>query len=236
MLVKPICLLLLFFLGASLFLASTASATPVLYDWSANINGATFNPPALPGSVDSTGFDFATGLGTMTMTFAAGTHYGGVYLNIYFDSGLGFVSDAYGAVGGAASSLESYQLADPNLGQLWLNFVNNALDGTNTVSTYSPPGPPPGACCDVGLALIRRVTVNAGNTGSLTFVIGTSQPSSGFFLMETSHDSGETVYLSESFTQSEGPQPAIPEPATWLLMSSGVVLLALSRRKKQSKQ
>lgn len=223
-----LCLLL-----AGMFFAPMATAGSVLYDWSANIDGATYNPPGLPGSVNSAGFDFGTGLGSMILTFDPGTHFGGIYLYIYFDIGFGDVTNAYGAVGGTAPADVTYQLADPNLGVLWTNFSGNALDGSNSVGAYSPP---PNACCDVGWALIHAFDVDSGYVGKLTITVSQTQPLTGFYLSNTDYDWGDAVYLTESFKQVPSGGGIIPEPGSWLLVVSGAGLVLLGRGRKSAKR
>jgi len=201
----------------------------VLWDWSVNIDGTTFNPPALPGSVNAAGFDFGTGLGTMTLTFGPGTHFAGIYLYIYFDSGYGDLSNGYGGTAGSAPPGVTYQLADPNLGVLWTNFSSNTLDGSNSVATYSAP---PASCCEVGWGLIDTFDVASGLSGTLSFTVSQAQPVTGFYLFNTDNDTGESDYLTVSFFSGT----TIPEPGTWLLVVSGAGLVLLGRRRKSARR
>jgi hypothetical protein len=221
---------------AMLFLPAMASADSwILWDWSANIDGDTFNPPGLPASVNSAAFDFGTGLGSLVFSFnTAGPHYAGVYFSHYFDGGFGDVTDAYGAVAGSAPSGVTYQLGWPGEGSptVFDNFAANALDGSNTVGAYSPP---PNACCDVAIAEIREFTLNSGDKATLTYTVSPST-ASPFYLQVTDHDSGNSIYLSQSYVYiPAGGGPTIPEPGTFMLTGAGIVLGLVVRRRMVSR-
>lgn len=220
----------------------TASATPswVLGDWSAIIDGTTYNPPGLPASVNSSGFDFTTGLGSLIFHFdTAGPHYAGVYLYPYYDSGLGFgdVSDAYVTVSGVALPPGlSYQAGWPGVPDgsgftVFDYFAANSLNGSNTVGAYVAP---PSACCSVAMAEIYSFTLDATHNGTVTFTV-TDPPPSGFYLQETDHDSTNSIYLTQSFAQTPK-GPTVPEPGTLVLLAMGVGAVSFARRKKTDKR
>lgn len=193
-----------------------------LWDWSATINGTTYNPPPLPGSVNSAGFDFATGLGSLTFTFnTPGSHYGGVYLSQYYDHGDGFDhSTAYGGVSGVAPAGLTWEMDWPGFLKptapptVFDDFALNALTNTNNVPAYSAP---PNACCTIAMAMIRSFLLGAGESASLTFTVGTAVPG-GFYLQEADHDAGASVYLSEKLNITGGGGPTVPEPSAILLL------------------
>ena len=203
-----------------------------LWDWSVNIDGQTYNPPGLPGTVNAAGFDFGTGLGTMTIMFnTPGAHFGGIYLYPFWGS-MDY-SNAYAAAVGPLPAGVSFSLGWPGVdygsGSVFDMFAANTLDDTNWVSAYSPP---PSACCSVAMAGILSFDLSPGETAWLTFTTNTTAPSSGSYLQLTDADNGESYYLSESFTTSSG--PTIPEPASALLVVSGIgALLRFTKRSRK---
>lgn len=238
---RAIRLLVLLMLPAAMF------AGPVLWDWSVNVNGTYYNPLPLPPSVNSAGYDFGTGLGTMEIDLAPGAYVGGIYLNIFFDTGVGFsVTTDYANAFNSAPAALSWMLEDPNVtgvtfGDLFEHFAANTLDNTNHgVGTWAAPGGPPNydpPCCDVGMAMMYPVTVDSGNTGKLDFTVSTSAPTTGFYLQENGHDTGEVLYLVADFTQTPtGAGPVVPEPGTWSMILSGAGLLVVGAWRRIGKR
>ena len=229
-----------------LFLAAVpVSAGPVtaLWDWSAIIGSNTYNPPALPGSVDDSGFDYGTGMGKLVFTVTgAGSHTVGVYLDLFIDEGVFNQFNEQGDIMGALPAGMSYQLDDPstpmnpadpldpilNPARLWTNFKNNALDNTNHVPFASDP---PTACCDVALGLIFNFNLNAGDTAKVSFLVSGNAPT-GFALTQWDKDDNSTIYISGSKVIGGG--PIIPEPSTWslMLLAGGVLLTGRVMRRK----
>jgi hypothetical protein len=221
-------------------LPGTARADWQLWDWSANINGATYNPPALPGSVNDSGFDYNTGLGTMTFSFAgAGANYAGLYLYPFYQHSSGLdLSTAYGTAGVAAPAGLSWEMEWPGMPDgagftLFDYFAANALDNTNHVAAYSPP---PTACCSVALAALHSFTLASNEIATLTFNVGNSAPTSGFYLQVTDHDAtvNPSIYLTEQLNiRQTGSGGDVPEPSAMLLLAtvSAGVLWRIRRRR-----
>jgi len=209
----------------------------VLWDWSAYVDGATYNPPSLPSSVDSSMFNFTTGLGSLDMFFnTPGMHAMGVYFSHYYDTGFGDVTDAY-----ANPSItlpptgRSFQLGWPGMGSptVFDNFMNNSLDNSNTVGAYSAP---PSACCDVAMAMLHSFTLGVGDSEDVKFHVGIDAPPAGtFYLRETDHDSGRNIYLTETaiFTPSGG--NTVPEASCWQLLAVPLGILWCGRRQAAKK-
>ncbi|HVO79501.1 MAG TPA: VPLPA-CTERM sorting domain-containing protein [Terriglobales bacterium] len=208
-----------------------------LWDWSVNINDTTYNPPALPGTVNSATFDFNTGLGSMTITFSSpGANYGGIYLYPFWniDQSPGDFSNAYGTVNGVPPAGLSYSLGWPGVdygaGSVFDMFALDTLDNTNHVPAYAPP---PDACCSVAMGENFAFILSPGETGLLTFSTSTTPPPGGFFLQLTDNDNGENYYLTESFTIKSSTE--VPEPASALLLVSGLGAMLGLRRKSAVK-
>lgn len=206
----------------------------VLWDWSAYIDGATFNPPALPASVNSSGFDFSTGLGSLVFSFDPGSHAAGVYLAQYFEATAspGDLTNGYAtAIGGIPTGL-SYQLGWPGGASptVYENFAANALPNTNTVGTYSAP---PAACCDVAMAVIQALIVPVGSEGTITFNVSTTAPASGFYLQQTNNDWGANVYLTTTANISTIGAPE-PGPTVLYLLFGASAAWAARRRMRRS--
>jgi len=211
------------------FGTTTASAVGwTLGDLSVYVDGSTFSPPGLPGSVNSAGFDFATGIGSLVFSFnTPGTHYAGVYMYDYYDSGAGDPVHARGfAGGGPVPAGISYQVGAPG-GSTWSNFAGNTLDDTNTVSHFSTTPP----CCSVALAEIFQFTLNPGDSETVTYTVSGPFLPDPFHLSVTDFGTGGTLELDESsvFTPGGGGGTA-PEPGTMLLLISGAGMFWAGRK------
>lgn len=219
-------------------MASAGSWT--LWDWSAYIDGATFNPPGLPASVNAGGFDFGTGLGSLVFNFdTAGAHSAGVYFFNFYDNGFGDTTDSYASVSGAQPAGLTFEMGIPGFGSptVFDDFSANALGNTySSVGTYAPP---PSACCDVAMAEIYSFTLSAGYTAAVTFTVSgptvTGAPPSGFYLEEIDHDTGSMIFLTQSYQEKPVGGPTIPEPGTILLTAGGVCMLWFARKRTADK-
>ena len=115
-----------------------------LGDWSANVNGPTYNPPDLSSPVTSSPAGFPTtggsALGTFTFTInSGGPNFVGVYLYPYYNSPFGDLSSASASAVGTAPSGLTYQMGWPGVDPVFDNFASNSLDGSNTVGTSAAP-------------------------------------------------------------------------------------------------
>lgn len=210
----------------------------LLWDWSVRMDSATFNPDPLPPEVNAAGFDFATGLGTLTLTFGTpGAHIGGVYLYNFEtpDPAIWDLSNAYGDPHGAAPAGVTWEIAWPGdylepAPTLYDRYTTDALRNSTNVSAYAPP---PGACCSVAMAMLHAFNLNAGETATLSYIVA-GTPSGSFYLSNTNHDSGDAIYLSENLRITGGGTPGVPEPAAiWLLLTAGAGTLWARRRARQ---
>src|SRR5258706_15073955 len=133
---------------ALLGLSSPASvwADPVaLQDYLFNVNGTSYCPDAacggslVPAGLNSSAFDFSTGLGTLVWTFNPGAA-GAYFFDAFFDHDLHapFFNE-FGMANGSPAAGMSWQIDEPGfgdgnrLGTIFDNAMANALDNTNHV-------------------------------------------------------------------------------------------------------
>jgi len=237
------------FLGLICGAVQCASAGTILNDWCVNLNGdintacngAGSGGPSGDGSISLAGFDTTAApglnsLGSVVITLGAGT---GQSVAFYADYDLDYA--AYGSfqdVGSAQGSLPadwSYELNDPNSSNIFSDFAavpSPNLPDSNGVGTGSFP---PDQCCDVSWALaISNIDIAEGDTGTVTFTVSTTVPTSGFYLQQTSFDAGNSIYLDADVSLAGSPTP---EPSTFamgLTAMGALALLALRRRRLSS--
>lgn len=203
------------------FGTTTASATGwTLGALSVYVDGSTYASPGLPGSVNTSGFNFTTGLGSLVFNFnTAGSHDAGVYLYAYWDPGTGDQSTSFGHAGGGPLPADvTYQVAAPG-GSILTNFAANTLDDTNTVAHFlkSP------VCCSVALAEIFHLTLNPGDSETVTYTSAAPINPDPWHLEVTDALTGNvlTLYQSSVITPGGANGGTTPEPGTILLLLSG---------------
>jgi hypothetical protein len=179
--------------------------------------------PALPAGWNVAGFDFTTGLGTITATVTgAGSHTVVVGLNHDFlpTTDPDFANESGAAVGTAGTTL--WEIDEPGYlyGNLFAN-VAGTLDNANDV----PGGGPE----DISWALGRSFNLAAGQTGTVMFQVATTTPGSAFYLHQW--EPGIDLYFSVSDATITGGQTVIPEPGTWALFGTVLAFVLVSSRK-----
>lgn len=184
----------------------------VLQDWTFNINGNTnFNclptpcSPNVPSFLNVAGFDFATGLGTISGTFTpgAGSYSLIFYVDIDITSSTNVLNNETGAAVGTPAVLQTWEIDEPGF-----------------TGSSSPN--------DVGMALGWGFRLAAGEVAMVSWTVSTTAPSSGFYLVEQHDPSGQTLYFSSSLTTTSTP---IPEPVSMLLVVTGLGVIATLRRR-----
>jgi len=194
-----------------------ASAEIALFEFGLNLDGTVYDslsgPLTLPGSVNAAAFDFATGLGTITITTTAvGPHNFAVFLDHEIDETDNTFFNEYGAQSGAVPSWLSWEIDEPGwnppYGDIYANFLAGTPDNTNGVPSSAPN--------DVSMALGWDFTLGAGERGTVRFSVGTTAPTSGFYLAQTDPDSDKTIYLATNLTTDT---TSFPEPGPLLLLA-----------------
>ncbi len=240
-----------------LALSIPASADVSMADWCVNLNGninvcnGGTSPGGLPNVIVSA-FDatlepssnaVATTPGTITVKIGTGAQYAAVYMDYDVDYatttggcpslGCGSFTDV-GSVSGSPSGTQSYELADPNVSNIFSDFSGNSLANTNTVDAATCSANAP-QFCDVSWSLGESLNVNSAlfSGGTVTFTVSSTAPRSGFYLQQTNGVTGNSIYLSDvvSLTPLSGPPPPVPEPASMLLLATvALAVLVLFRR------
>ncbi len=258
----PIILLTILFLGVG---ALSASATPALYDWAFNIDGTLtvapndYDTSGMPvdGSLD------AEGLGTLTWsTNVAGDHSFIAFFDHEIDEALNTYLNEFGDTSGTPEAGQSWEIDEPGYGtipddnpnnpdyygDIYDNVINWWLDDryyydwvdNHYLTNYENP-----ISDDVSWAMGWDFNLAADETADITLILGDTEPLSGFYLSQTDPATGipgidyspkQTIYFSSSLTVTGGTTP-VPEPATMVLLGTGLMgLCAVSRKRRLKKK
>lgn len=234
-------------LSAMIYVLPTLSwATPVLYDWSIDVDGALYQSPdiymapAPDGDITSiSGFplfsatDANTGelyegpvaAGTIMLTFepcVGGDHHVKGYFDVEIDSYLNTWFNETGTANGTASGgVSGYASYHPS----YFDYLD----------PNDPVGDPATDPDDIVWVMDWDFTLGYEQDAILTYYLFEDEPQSDFYLSQSDADTGETVYLYSTLEIRDRVCP-IPEPGTILLVGSGLVGLVGSRRKKSNRQ
>jgi hypothetical protein len=236
---------LLLAIAATLSLMSaSANADPIdLWDYGLNIDG-TVSVPTLgdpvPAEADISLFDALTGLGVITVdVIGAGAHFVDLFLDIELDEILNTWFNETGSAVGTAAADQTWEIDEPGFGEIdyigdiFDNFMHSTLDGMvfydgifdEFLTDYGRDTD------DVALAMGWDFVLAADEIATIAFSIGTTAPTSGFYLGQFDPHSERSVFLSSALS-IEGGGTTVPEPGTLSLLGLGLIVMAGLRRRR----
>jgi hypothetical protein len=212
------------------------------------------DPTALPGVAttmaccgDASG-GTTPGLGAYQYTFdpsVAGSYTVSMYFDYdastpYFNE-YGTINDGAGAQAGityeifnassATSNIQLFGVSGIPLGEVY-GLANGANNVPGTTDNFLDTCTAASCNADVGVALTYSFTLGANQQAILTALSSTTDP--GGFSLETTHpvDANNTtatnVFLTGSYS-IESVVTGTPEPSTWILFGSALVLFGVGR-------
>jgi hypothetical protein len=220
-----LCWLLL--IGAGFQVSPAPAAVINLFEYNFNVNGTISTTP--PG-LNSTLFDYSTGLGTLTWT----TSIAGSYAFFsFFDHEIDEPTNTYfNETARAWGGPPSYDPAGPWFwqmeeagwvwGDLYNEFSNLNYENKNGMTA-------PHEFDDVAMGIGRKFDLASGKEAKISLTLGLIAPTSGWYLEQYDPHSDASIYFSANFeTRDTG---VVPLPGTLLLLGSGLVTLAGLRLK-----
>jgi hypothetical protein len=221
------------YVGLTFGAAQSQAASITLFDYAYNVDGVvTAAPGPAPAGVNGAGFNFATGLGTITYSFnTAGSHFAGLFVDHEIDEGINTFFNEVGAAVGLPAAGWSWEIDEPGFsppfGNIYANFAgSNAtasrLDNTN--------GVPSGSANDVSMAMGWNFSLLAGESALVSFNLSTIAPTSGFYLQQYDPASNASVFFSGQGTIT-GTQPGVPDGLNTGAALGCLLLLGFSCRR-----
>jgi hypothetical protein len=230
----------------TLLLASrwATAATVDLADWALKKDADLYGiGGTLPANVMTTGFDFGTGLGTLTTIITgAGDHFVGWFLDHEIDELANLWYNETGSASGSPSVGQTWEIDEPGFGQSggsgpYVGDIYNHLELSDphdslldnlvfTSGNDTITGPD-----DVSMALGWRFLLGTGDEASISLTASAVRPADGFYLTQTDPDSNASIFMY-GILSSRG--VTVPTPAPLLLIAP--VLLGFSRIARQTQR
>lgn len=225
-------------LAATLALgAAPAQATVInLFEYGLHIDGVnSFATDPLPGGVAAGGFDFASGLGSLSVTVSGASDHNVIaYFDHEIDQTVNTFFNELGGTGGALGAGQSWEIDEPGFlfGDIYDNWQAGSLDNSNALDIAENAD-------DVSMALGFDFTLAASQTAVVTFFLDVINNAPAFFLTQFDPDSIAAqlagpnqlfFWATLEIRGDEEPPTGVPEPGTLLLLAGGLLALARVRR------
>ncbi|NOQ65172.1 MAG: hypothetical protein GQ582_11735 [Methyloprofundus sp.] len=204
----------------------TQAASIALFDYGFNIDSnITLLGDTLPAEINASGFDFTTGLGSISINLSgAGTHTVDAFFDHDIDTGNNTHFNETAFSNGVAIAGQSWEMDEPGYvnGDIYDNFQDSLLDNGIGTSIYGNTSFPE----DVSMAMGWDFLLAANETALINLLLSDTAPTGGFFLIHSDSESDNSIYLSSSLSIT-----AVPVTDSLWLMISGLLGLVTVKRK-----
>lgn len=226
-------------------ISSVNAAMINLVDWSLNTDELiTYAGDPVPSYVNDNGFDFMSGLGTLSVTISGvGAHSVFGFFDHDIDVSTNSFFNEVGDAFGSPNSGQSWEIDEPGYGSfpanvgtgglvywgdIFNNFITSSLD--NMIFFDAIDGQSLLSADDVSMAMGWDFILDVGETALINFIISDTEIPSGFYLAHTDPQSNQTIYFSSNLNLQSSIQ-TVPEPGTAVLLTLGFAVFVFAPKR-----